>query len=155
MTIDGTDREPNDTALDPATHPAGETGYVLYPGQGVLGAGSDVKASRRSTGGSLSVIESRTTGGAPRHTHAREDEAFYVIAGALTVGCGTERFEAGPGSFVFLPRGVPHEWDVVGDEATLLMITAPAGLDELLRDLHAPGAGDRNEIAARHGVTWG
>lgn len=129
-------------------------GYVVRAGEGAAGAGADVKASRRSTGGSLTVIESRTSGGAPRHTHAHEDEVLYVLDGTISVGWGDETCEAGAGAFVFLPRGVPHEWDVVGEEATVLIIAAPGGLDALLEELHAPGA-DRDEIASRYGVTWG
>ena len=52
----------------------------------------DVKASRRSTGGSLTLIEATIDGGPPRHTHTREDESFYVLSGALDVECGEDRF---------------------------------------------------------------
>jgi hypothetical protein len=40
-------------------------------------------------------------------------------------------------AFVFLPRGIPHEWDVIGTGvATVLIITVPAGLDDFLREYH-------------------
>lgn len=68
---------------------------------------------------------------------------------------GDERFEAGAGAFVFLPRNIPHEWDVVGEEATLLMMTAPAGLDAFLDEYHgADSCEARNEIAAKYGITF-
>src|SRR5207244_6534467 len=87
----------------------------------------------------LSLIESRTRGGAPWHVHTREDEYFYVVEGTIVVHLDKETYEARPGSFVFLPRGVPHAWDVVGDGlATLLMMTAPAMLEEFLRQFHWP-----------------
>jgi hypothetical protein len=50
-------------------------GYVVGPGEGVPGRGRDVKASGRSTGGSLTVIEATIDGEPPRHTHSREDES--------------------------------------------------------------------------------
>ena len=59
-------------------------GYVVGPGEGVPGRGPDVKASGRSTGGSLTVIEATIDGGPPRHTHSREDEGFYVLDGLIT-----------------------------------------------------------------------
>jgi mannose-6-phosphate isomerase-like protein (cupin superfamily) len=127
--------------------------YLLRPGEGVPGFVSDVKASKHSTGGILTLIESRTDGGAPPHVHSREDECFYVVEGTIVVHCGQEVFEAGPRSFVFLPRGIPHSWDVVGAVATVLMITVPAMLAEFLKEFHAPG-GDRNQIAARYGITF-
>jgi len=130
-------------------------GYVLGPGEGVPGEDdAALKASRASTGGGLTLIESDTDGGAPRHVHSREDEAFYVLDGAIWVECGDERWEAGPASFVFLPRGVPHAWDVVGERAKLLIITAPAGLEEFLREFHAADDAGRAEVARRHGIEF-
>ena len=94
----------------------------------------------------------------PLHVHSRDDECFYVVDGAITVRCGDQRFEAGPGSLVFLPRGIPHEWDVIGgDLATVLIITVPAGLDDFLRDYHAAGAQPndvKDQIAAKYGITF-
>ena len=131
-------------------------GYLLGPGEGVSGPGSDVKASRTSTGGCLTLIESHTTGGAPWHVHSRDDEAFYVLDGSITVHCGQEVFEAGPRSLVFLPRGIPHAWDVSGDgTATVLILTVPAGLDEFLHEYHAaPSTPEdvRDRIAAKYGI---
>jgi mannose-6-phosphate isomerase-like protein (cupin superfamily) len=129
--------------------------YFLRAGEGVPGFGSDTKAAKASTGGLLTLIESRTTGGAPMHVHTHEDECFYIVEGTITVTCGDETFEAGPRSFVYLPRGVPHGWDVVGEEATLLMITVPGMLEEFLHEFHAVPWGEaRNEVATKYGVTF-
>lgn len=128
-------------------------GYVLQAGEG-LGDGS-VKASGAATGGMLTLIESRTTGGAPLHVHTREDEYFYVLDGSISVRLGDETFEAGARSFVFLPRNVPHEWDVIGGEATLLLLTIPAGLDTFLDEYHAAGSkAERDAVAAKYGITF-
>ena len=75
--------------------------------------------------------------GPPRHTHTREDESFYVFTGILDVECGSDRFEARPGSFVFLPRNLPHTFRSVGGPATALLIATPGGIDEYFADLHA------------------
>lgn len=137
---------------------AGANGYVLGPGEGVVGAGSDIKATRTSTSGSLMLIESHTRGGAPLHIHSREDECFYVIDGTITVRCGEEVFEAGPRSFVFLPRGIPHAWDVSGEDvATVLIITVPSGFEDFLWEHHEAGAAPnefKDQIAAKYGITW-
>ena len=131
-----------------------QKGYVLQQGEGIDGD-SSTKASVASTAGNLTLIESRTTGGAPLHVHTREDEYFYVVEGTITVRLGEERFEAGPRSFVFLLRNIPHEWDVVGGEATLLMMTVPAGLDTFLAEYHmADSRQARDEIATRYGITF-
>ncbi len=127
--------------------------YVLHAGEGVGGA-ADVRASRASTGGALTLIEARTDGGAPRHIHQHEDEFFYVVEGTITVECGEETWEAGPRAFVFLPRGVPHAWDVVSKEATVLLLTVPAGLEEFLGEYHTASGPARDEVAAKYGIAF-
>src|SRR5579863_10251032 len=44
---------------------------------------------------------------APPHVHHRDDEAWYVLEGALRVQVGSDEVEAGAGSGVFVPRGTP------------------------------------------------
>lgn len=136
---------------------AGTQGYMLGPGAGLAGD-SSLKASRLSTGGALTLIESHTTGGAGLHVHSREDECFYVVEGSIVVRCGGEVFEAGPRSFVFLPRGIPHDWDVSSTgPATVLIITVPGGFEDFLREHHAAGAQPaavKDQIAAKYGITW-
>lgn len=60
-----------------------------------------------------------------RHLHYREDEGFYVLEGNLTFYVGEEVYEAGPGTFVFGPRGVPHSYTIETDEVRMLAIVAP------------------------------
>lgn len=132
--------------------------YVLGPGEGTLATDPGLKASLASTGGSLTVMESRTRGGAPLHRHTREDECFYVVEGTITVRCGDQTYEAGPRSFVFLPCTIAHSWDVLGGgTATVLIITVPAGFEEFMHAHHAAGAAsaaERDAIAARYGIEW-
>jgi mannose-6-phosphate isomerase-like protein (cupin superfamily) len=134
------------------SEPGEVRGYVVGAGQGVTDHDPELKASRASTGGALTLIESDTTGGAPLHVHRDEDECFYVLEGSITVRCGDEGFEADRRSFVFLPRGVPHSWDVVGDRAVVLIITVPGGFEEFMREYHEAEPARRNEVAARHGI---
>jgi mannose-6-phosphate isomerase-like protein (cupin superfamily) len=124
-------------------------GYVVGPGEGVPGRRPEVKASGRSTGGSLTVIETTIDGGPPRHTHSREDESFYVLEGTLDVECGEERFRAGPGSFVFLPRNLPHAFRTVGGPATALLVVTPGGLDEYFAELSAALAANADSAQVR------
>ena len=130
--------------------------YVLLPGAGVAGFDAAVKAGRISTGGQISVIESHTRGGAPWHVHSREDEYFYVLEGSIVVHIENETYEAPARSFVFLPRGIPHCWDVGAEgAATLLMMTVPAMLEEFLQEFHAaPDWPRRDEVAAKYGIQF-
>ncbi len=71
--------------------------------------------------------------GAPgpgRHVHTHEDEGIYVISGILTVEVGDQRYEAGPESLVWLPRGVPHIFANLGEEEGLCCIGRSGGMAE-------------------------
>ena len=124
-------------------------GYVVGPGEGVPDRGPEVKASGRSTGGSLTLIEVAIDGGPPRHTHTREDESFYVLTGTLEVECGDDRFRAGPGSLVFLPRHLPHGFRSVGGPATALLIVTPGGLEAYFAELSAALAANADPVQVR------
>ncbi len=70
----------------------------------------------------------------PRHVHHRDDEGFYVLEGEITYYVGEETYKAGPGTFVFLPRGVPHSFTFETDVIRKLAIIAPGGLVAHFRD---------------------
>jgi len=111
------------------------TGYALSAEQGLPARPDEpgTKASAASTAGSLTVIESTLTTGPPRHVHDREDESFYILDGSLTAYCGADVLPAGPGSFLFLPRGVPHHFTVDTAAVTLLLIVTPGGIEDYFR----------------------
>jgi quercetin dioxygenase-like cupin family protein len=63
----------------------------------------------------------------PGHMHPSEDEAFYVLKGALTFRCGDDEFDLDEGGFIFLPNGIEHGYKIRGGKpAQLLVVTAPA-----------------------------
>jgi mannose-6-phosphate isomerase-like protein (cupin superfamily) len=97
-----------------------------------------VKATAASTGGAYGLVESWIRVGAspPLHVHRREDEAFWVIAGQVRFVCGDDEIEAGPGSFVFGPRDVPHTFITEGDEPVhMLTLLTPGGGEQFFLDV--------------------
>jgi mannose-6-phosphate isomerase-like protein (cupin superfamily) len=124
-------------------------GFMVAAGEAVPGCTPDLKASGRATAGSLTVMEMAIDGGPPRHTHTRQDESFYVFTGVFDVHCGDDRFHAGPGSFVFLPRNVPHEFRTIDGPATALLIATPGGIDENFAELHAALGADGDPAAIK------
>ena len=89
--------------------------FALGPGEGETiegpaGGPLTFKARSEQTGGSLTAFENVIApgDGPPLHTHADEDEAWYVLAGRLRFRLGETLSEAPAGSFVFVPRGTPH-----------------------------------------------
>ena len=129
---------------DPAAPPSG-AGYVLGPdeGEAVWWAGSLnlVRLRGSTSGGGLDLVEHRVPAGyaPPRHVHTDQDEVFHVLEGDFTVRCGDRTWAAGPGSLVFLPRGVPHGFTVSHDgPGRTLIMTAPAGFAEVITELGVP-----------------
>ena len=109
------------------------------------GSAMTIKASAATTGGLLSLIETHSPigHGPPLHVHHDEDEAFYVIEGALEIVCGEERYEAAEGAFAFLPRGIAHTFRVVSDvPVRMLTIAVPGGLENFFRDAGMPAEHD-------------
>jgi mannose-6-phosphate isomerase-like protein (cupin superfamily) len=89
-----------------------------------------VKATGETTGGGFGLLESWVRAGAspPLHVHRREDESFWILEGRVRFRCQDKDLIAGPGSFVFLPRDLPHTFVVEGDEdAHLLTLLTPGG----------------------------
>jgi quercetin dioxygenase-like cupin family protein len=106
-----------------------------------LGNLATVIASGESTGGVLSLVEFLAPPGfaTPRHVHHAEDEAFYVLEGSLAGICGDTKWEAVAGSFVWLPKDLPHGYANTADGPTRsLTLTLPAGFEEFVRKIGEP-----------------
>jgi quercetin dioxygenase-like cupin family protein len=105
-----------------------------------------MKVDGAGSGGDYAVVRYTVRAGEepPLHTHTREDELAYVLAGELVAQVGDARVEVGPGAFAALPRGVPHTITVKGDEATLLLTFVPSGLERFF----VPRAGEDPDPAA-------
>ena len=115
--------------------------YALQPGEGeatwFLQNRMTLKATAESTGGAYGLLESVIAPGAspPLHVHHLEDEAFFVIEGELTFRYDDRDIAAGPGTFIFLPREVPHTFVVEGyTPARVLTLMSPGGGERFFFD---------------------
>jgi mannose-6-phosphate isomerase-like protein (cupin superfamily) len=125
-------------------------GYVAAPSDG---GGPDVKATAATTAGVLSVMESVIRQGPPRHVRTHEDECFYVLDGTVAGTCGDEAFEAGPRSFVFLPRGLAHTFRAAQGEARVLLIAVPGGIEHYFGEINnADSVAEQERIGAKYGI---
>ena len=130
--------------MDNATN-MGTRPYALQREEGravwFLGALLVVKASGERTGGAFGLIDHVLPAGwaSPYHVHRKEEESFYVVEGEMAFYVGDERIGAGPGSFVYGPRGVPHGFAVEGDApARVLLLNTPAGFEGFPVEAGAP-----------------
>ena len=101
------------------------------------------KATGEDTGGAYSLTDSVVpSGGGPRpHIHHREDEAFWVLEGELEVMVGESTFKASAGSFVHLPKDIPHSYENIGlGPARFITLIVPAGLERFFEEVGKPGS---------------
>jgi uncharacterized cupin superfamily protein len=117
------------------------------------------------TGGLVTIGDAHIpprTPGPGRHTHSREDEAIYVTSGLLTVDVGGQRHQVGPGSLIWLPRGIPHTFANLSDQTVRTVgVITPSGLENMFAEIAAylavltgpPDPDTITAINARYGVT--
>jgi mannose-6-phosphate isomerase-like protein (cupin superfamily) len=90
--------------------------FALGPGEGVLRqfpVERIEKITAEDSGGWAVAVETCPPGfEAPLHIQHTEDGAFFVLEGSIHMEVGDLRVEAVPGTFVFMPRGVPHAFKV-------------------------------------------
>ena len=106
----------------------------------------------------------------PRHTHTREDEAYYVLSGELEVIVGDEAFILRAGDALIAPRDIPHQLRNSGDvENHYLIMFSPSGFEGFLKATAVPAPDNavapteppavavRNvhELAASYGIQFG
>jgi mannose-6-phosphate isomerase-like protein (cupin superfamily) len=122
-------------------NPSNRKGKHSAPGQGNVYAKSNeviVKITGADTDGTFEVVEENCKPGfqSRAHYHIKAFETFYVFEGSADFQVGDELFQAGRGSCVHIPPGVPHQ--VTSKEGVrMLMIYSPAGTDGMFAAMHA------------------
>lgn len=78
------------------------------------------------------------------HIHRVQEETFFVVEGECRWEVGGRLIDAKPGTFVFIPPGVPHNIANASDQpARMIMTVSPPGHEhyfEELANLVAKGA---------------
>ncbi len=125
----------------------------------------DFKATGEDTRGAFALwLDTPLPGySPPLHIHHREDEAFVILEGEFVFRGTDGELEAGPGAFVYVPRGTPHTFKNVGAEpGKMVVVTVPAGIESFFlgagqpaTDRERPPAPDVDrimELASRYGT---
>ncbi|ROR00352.1 cupin domain [Streptomyces sp. 2132.2] len=136
------------------------------PGRVSLPPPFQVKARTEDTEGRLSLLEVSLVRDIPRHIHHVADEMIYVLEGELGVHFDGDDHTVPAGSFVLLPRGVPHALSSRAGDAPprVLQVSSPGGWECYLEDLTEAGPATDpdgsftpatlNPIAAPHGIHY-
>ncbi|WP_460985145.1 cupin domain-containing protein [Spirosoma fluminis] len=95
------------------------------------------KVTTKQTDGAFSLLEVTLRRGCepPRHTHEREDELFYVQEGVMRFTVGDRVIDAKPGDTVFMPRQIPHAFEVITPSAKALLYLTPGYFEGFFYEL--------------------
>lgn len=137
-----------------AIHEATETQVsFLKPGEGhktiITGFDAMYLTSPKITGDLMDyfLLTVPNGKGAPLHSHHKNDETLFVLSGEFTYQVNDKVSPAPEGTFVYLPRGVPHKFTNVGNTTGRLIGTfTPAGTFEFFHALTKLDPKDFDEI---------
>jgi mannose-6-phosphate isomerase-like protein (cupin superfamily) len=112
-----------------------------------------VISSSGSTDGAFVIAEWQDPGGplgpprliAPLHIHHNDDEAWYVLEGALRLRVGGDEIEARAGSAVFVSRGKAHTYWNPGPGPVRYLLVMTTNIYRLIQEIHAMP--ERNPVA--------
>jgi len=143
----------------------GDGGVVLLPGEAkaVELAGAIVRtlhAPGAGDDGAFSLVETEESSegfGPPLHVHRDAAESFYVIEGEYLMHIDGHDFRCPAGSFVHVPRGMPHTFRGALGSRKLNLYTPAAmvGYFEELAEAIKGGVDEEglSEIAERYSMT--
>jgi quercetin dioxygenase-like cupin family protein len=104
-----------------------------------LGTLATIRLPGEASEGRFALIEFRFPRNAspPLHIHP-QDESYVVLEGRVTMQAGDQRFELTGGGAAVVPMGLAHTFRVDTDEARVLVLSTPAGLERMVRDGSVP-----------------
>jgi len=103
-------------------------------------------ATGEQAGGRFALTETTVDAGyaSPFHLHHGDDEAIYVLEGAIDLYLGEQVHEGRAGAWFFMPRGIPHGYAVREEgPARMLILMAPAGFEQFFHRYGQPVAHGR------------
>jgi quercetin dioxygenase-like cupin family protein len=95
------------------------------------------------TGGAFTLHEMRSTYREgvtiPTHVHPHESQVVRVVQGVIGFHIGPQHAVAEVGDTFTMPAGVPHRlWTSQPGESRVLVMTAPGGIEHVIRRLGTP-----------------
>ncbi|MFD1144699.1 cupin domain-containing protein [Larkinella insperata] len=100
------------------------------------------RVTTEQTNGTFSLIEVILRQGCepPKHVHEREDELFFIQEGNLRFTIGDRIIDAKVGDTVFLPRTIPHAFEVLTPTARALLYLTPGYFEGFFHELSEEAA---------------
>jgi quercetin dioxygenase-like cupin family protein len=126
--------EPEPAAAPPAV------AVVTENARAIPGAVFHFLAKGSDTEGRHALIKIIVQKGAepPPHVHSREDESYFILKGSIRYTIGDNEITVAEGEYVYLPKDVPHSFEILSEQAEVLMWLSPPGLDQWFWNNSAP-----------------
>lgn len=95
------------------------------------------KISSEQSRGAITAMEfvAPRNFGPPLHRHDAEDELLYLLDGEVWFSCGDVEALHSAGAVVWLPRGLPHTFQVRSETARLFHVSTPAQFERFVAAL--------------------
>jgi mannose-6-phosphate isomerase-like protein (cupin superfamily) len=99
-----------------------------------------VKVGGDRSGGVLSCVELLAPRGfgPPLHRHDVEDELFHITEGEVRFVCGDADETVTSGATVWLPKLLPHQFQVLSETARIFQISTPAQFEDFVAAVGTP-----------------
>ena len=128
----------------------------------ILGDHQLIKLTGKDTDGKFTVIlqDNPPNTQIPMHVHENEDELYKVVEGEVEFTVDGKTTLLKSGDTIFLPRGIPHTWKVIGiNNAKVDLIISPSGIENMFEELNLLPAGPPDfakvgEICGRYGIDF-
>ena len=143
--------------------------FIVRPGESrptrVPMPGYRVLAGDNDTGMRFSFLEVVVIHDVPSHIHHRDAESALVVEGELRFTYQGVDYDAGPGTYIYLPKGVAHSVTRLSKtNPKVLQVASPGGFEHMAEDLveaamkHGAGMDVKNEqfrlIALKYGLEF-
>jgi quercetin dioxygenase-like cupin family protein len=131
------------SGVSPIVRAAGEGERLWFYGGGL----HTWKVTAAESGGTFLLFEDVMSKGktTPLHTHPKVDETLYMIEGEILLHIDGDEQRVGPGGVAMAPRGVPHAFLVISEEARILFLESPGTSEAFYRGASEPAT---NELEA-------
>jgi quercetin dioxygenase-like cupin family protein len=87
------------------------------------------------------------------HLHREMEESFFVLDGDFTFTVGDEEIQAGPGSYVLVPRGTRHLLAAGASGGRCLVLMVPGGQEDMFFELGELGSDSLRDPDVRAAIS--
>lgn len=95
-----------------------------------------LKSTASSNRMAVMTVDVPPEGAVPPHTHAQEEESYFMLEGAIVMQLGSEELTIEPGDFVHVPAGTIHGYKNQSNQHARFLVWSIGGaIDEFFTEM--------------------